>query len=97
MLKDKSQDLAIKAHGAAIDDYDAETKRLAAVGSIDPTSLQIVVRQMVQDMLQTELHPMLQQHAEREGALQATMAPPVPMNGGNGSAPPATSTGAPRA
>jgi Phage P22-like portal protein len=95
MLKDKSQDLAIKAHGVAIDDYDAETKRLAAVGTIDPTALQLVVRQMVADMLATELHPMLQQHAAQESELQATMAPPVAPNGGNGSAAPAASTGAP--
>lgn len=95
MLKDKSQDLAIKAHGAAIDDYDAETKRLAAVGSIDPMALQLVVRQMVSDMLATELHPMLQQHAANQSELQATMAPPAPNGGGNGPTPPAASTGAP--
>lgn len=97
MLGDKSQDLAIKAHGTAIDDYKAETDRLKAVGQIDPVALQLVVRQMVQDMLATELHPVLQQHAERQSELQATMAPPVPMNGGNGSTPPAASTGAPGA
>jgi hypothetical protein len=95
MLKDKSQDLAIRAHGVAIDDYDAETKRLAAVGAIDPTALQLVVRQLVQDMLATELHPMLQQHAAQESELQATMAPPPTNGAGNGSAAPAASTGAP--
>ncbi len=95
LLKDKSQDLSIKAHSVAIDDYNAESNRLKVVGGIDPTALQLVVRQLVQDMLQTELHPMLQQHAERESALQATMAPPAPNGGGNGSAPPAASTGAP--
>jgi hypothetical protein len=95
MLKDKSQDLSIKAHSVAIDDYDAETKRLAAVGAIDPTALQLVVRQMVQDMLATELHPMLQQHAAQESELQATMAPPPTNGAGNGSAAPAASTGAP--
>jgi hypothetical protein len=94
LLKDKSQDLAIKAHGTAIDDYDAETRRLSAVGSIDPMALQLVVRQMVSDMLATELHPMLQQHAAQESELQATVAPPMQPNGGNGSAPPAASTGA---
>jgi uncharacterized coiled-coil protein SlyX len=69
-----------KAHDLEIRDYDSETKRLAAVGGIDPTALQIVVRQLVQDMLQTELRPMLQRHAEIEGQLQAAMAPPVPAN-----------------
>jgi Phage P22-like portal protein len=71
LLDDKGHDLAIK-------DYDAETKRLTAVGGLDPLSLQIVVRQMVQDMLQTELHPMLQRHADIEAGLQAQMAPPAP-------------------
>ena len=72
--KDKSQEIAIK-------DYEAETNRLKAVGGIDPLSLQVVVRQMVQDMLQTELHPVLQQHAANESELQQTLAPPVPVNG----------------
>ena len=93
--KDKSGDLAIKAHSLQIDDYDAETRRLSAVGGIDPTSLQIVVRRLLQDMLQTDIIPHLQRHAEIEGNLQATMAPPPPMNGGNGSAPSAASAGAP--
>jgi hypothetical protein len=78
--KDKSQEIAIK-------DYEAETNRLKAVGGIDPLSLQVVVRQMVQDMLQTELHPVLQQHAANESELQQTLAPPVPVNGtANGAA-----------
>jgi hypothetical protein len=80
LLKDKASEIAI-------DDYKAETDRLKAVGSIDPLSLQVVVRQMVQDMLATELHPMLQQHAAQQSELQATMAPPQPMNGEGGAAP----------
>jgi hypothetical protein len=81
--KDKSAEIAVK-------DYSAETDRLKAVGSIDPLSLQIIVRQMVQDMLQTELEPALHAHAEMEGQLAQRMAPPQPMNGEgapNGQAP----------
>jgi hypothetical protein len=91
-LDDKSGDLAIKAHGVAIDDYDAETKRLSALGGIDPMSLQIVVRQLLRDMLQTDIVPMLHAHAATEGVLQAaaTPPPPVPINGGgNGAGAPA--------
>jgi small-conductance mechanosensitive channel len=76
-LKDKGADLAVR-------DYEAETKRLSAVGAIDPMSLQIIVREMVSDMLQTQLAPVLQGHADLEGSLQASMQPPpapVPMNG----------------
>lgn len=58
----------------AIKDYEAETKRLAAVGQIDPASLQIIVRQMVEEMLGTPLHPMLERHA----AIEQSLAPPAP-------------------
>jgi hypothetical protein len=68
-LKDKSADIAVK-------DYDAETKRLAAVGNIDPLSTQIILRSLVQDIVQTELHPVLDAHTAIQGALQARMAPP---------------------
>jgi hypothetical protein len=81
MLKDKAGEIAIK-------DYEAETKRLDVVGGIDPLALQAVVRQLVADMLQTELHPVLQQHAAQQSELQATMAPPQPMNGDDSAAPP---------
>ena len=76
--KDKSGDLAIK-------DYQAETDRLKAVGSIDPASLQIIVRGMVQDMLSTHILPVLQDHADLEGDLATRMQPtppPQPVNGG---------------
>jgi hypothetical protein len=78
--KDKSAEIEIK-------DYQAETDRLKAVGQIDPLSLQVIVRQMVSDMLQTEIHPVLQRHAADESELQATLAPPVPVNGSSGQAP----------
>jgi hypothetical protein len=77
--KDKSKEIEIK-------DYEAETKRLQVVGGIDPLALQAVVRQLVSDMLATEIHPVLQQHAANESELQATLAPPVPVNGANGQA-----------
>ena len=67
-----------KGEANQIDDYKAETDRLKAVGQIDPLALQVIVRQMVQDMLQTELHPQLQQHAANEAELQQTLAPPEP-------------------
>jgi hypothetical protein len=80
--KDKSAELQIK-------DYSAETDRLKVVGGIDPMALQLIVRQLVTDMLQhDDIHPALQDHAARESELQATMAPPVPMNGESGAAPP---------
>lgn len=84
--KDKSAEIAIK-------DYSAETDRLKVVGGIDPLALQTVVRQLVQDMLATELHPVLQRHAEQESELQATMAPPLVNGAANGQAPPEPAPG----
>jgi hypothetical protein len=70
--KDKQQEIAI-------DDYKAETDRLKAVGTIDPVALQMVVRQMVADMLQTDLvHPQLMGHAQDQAEIQQTLAPPEP-------------------
>ena len=98
LLKDKSQDLAIKAHSVAIDDYNAESKRLDVVGGIDPMALQVVVRQLVSDMLQTELHPVLQQHAANQSELQALAQPPQQPDAGDDAdasgAPPGPGNGA---
>jgi hypothetical protein len=69
--KDKQQEIAIK-------DYSAETDRLKAVGTIDPHAMQIVVRQLLQDMLQTDIIPALQGHAQVQADIQQTMAPPQP-------------------
>lgn len=82
-----------KAHELEIKDRDSDTRRLEVVGGIDPMALQMVVRQMVADLLQRDdVHPDLQAHAANEGALQATLVPPAPMNGGNGVTPPVGAT-----
>lgn len=83
-LKGKAGELAIKTLDQENKAYDNETKRLAAVGQIDPMSLQIIVRQMVQDMLQTDIIPHLQAHADIESGLQQQMPPPMPPDDGNG-------------
>lgn len=81
-LKGKAGDLAIKALDQENKAYAAETDRLKAVGQIDPLSLQIVVRQLLRDMLQTDIIPHLQRHADIEGDLQARLQPPMqPVNG----------------
>jgi hypothetical protein len=84
-LKQENRELKLqlkdKSVSHVIDDYDAETRRLAAVGNIDPHSLQIVVRQLVEDMWATKLEPMLHRHADIQGEVAQRMAPPQPMNG----------------
>jgi hypothetical protein len=87
-LKEQNED---KRAELAIKDYSAETDRLKAVGQIDPHALQIVVRRLLQDMIQTDIIPHLQRHAQIQGDIQQTMAPPEPQDGadnGNGAAQP---------
>jgi hypothetical protein len=67
-LKEKGADLAIK-------EYDSETNRMKAVGAIDPASLQVIVRQLVEAALQTSLPPLLQQHADLNESLQPEPQP----------------------
>ena len=78
LLKEAQKD---KSAENIIDNYKAETERLKAVGQIDPTSLQVIVRQMVKDMLGTELIPAMRHHAHVEQVYQANAAnaaPPEP-------------------
>jgi len=72
--QDKHADLVI-------DEYKAETDRLKAVGQIDPHAMQVVVRQLLRDMLQTDIIPLLRDHASVQADIQQTMAPPEPQNG----------------
>lgn len=72
---DKHGELVIK-------DYEAETNRLKALGQVDPHAVQIIVRQLLRDMLQTDIIPILQGHAQIQSDIQQTMAPPEqPQNG----------------
>ena len=77
---------ALEKHGElVIDEYKAETDRLKAVGSIDPLALQVIVRRMVSEMLQTDLPGYIQHHGDMEQALQANVQaaqpPDYPPNG----------------
>jgi portal protein len=80
-LKEQQQE---KAGELAIKDYQAETDRLKAIGQIDPTAMQVIVRSLVRDMLQTELPGLLAHHGAMEMALQSNVQaaqPPEPTNG----------------
>ena len=81
-LKDKGTDLAIK-------DYDAETSRLKALGAVDPMLVQMIARQLWENMQQTDIIPHIQNHAALEQSLQP---PPAPTNGAT---PPASAPAAP--
>jgi hypothetical protein len=71
--------LADKGTENAIKDYDAETKRLATVGDIDPNALKLLVREMVSQMIGMPAVPVMAAHAQAE---QAMLPPePAPTNG----------------
>jgi portal protein len=73
-----------------IDEYKAETDRLKAVGTIDPLALQVVVRQLVREMLDTDLPGSVAHHGDMEMALQSNVqaaAPPEPPQTNGAAAP----------
>jgi hypothetical protein len=95
-MKDKQAEIGIKQQQVAIDDYRAESDRLKAVGQIDPVALQMVVRQMVADMMQTNLlHPQLLGHAQDQAQIQQTLQPPQPDDGSQPGDTPAPADAAP--
>jgi hypothetical protein len=73
-LTEKDAKLQGRADEADIRTYDAETRRLAAVGSIDPEALKVVVRQMVSEMVGMPVVPLMAAHAHAEQ--QYMPAPP---------------------
>lgn len=62
-LADKSGDLENKA-------YDGETRRLAALGSVDPLLVQMIARQLWENMQATSIVPHMQNHAQLEQSMQ---------------------------
>jgi hypothetical protein len=61
-----------------IADYNAETGRLTALGKVDPMLVQMIARQLWENMRNTDIVPHLQNHADVEAALQ----PPAPAQEG---------------
>jgi hypothetical protein len=47
-------------------EYQAETQRMAAVGSIDPQAFRPVIRELISQALQTPIVPVMAQHADAE-------------------------------
>ena len=86
--KDKSQELET-------DSYKAETDRLKAIGAVDPMLVQMIARQLWENMQQTSIIPHIHDHAELEGALAGKAQPSQPMNG-NGAAMPSGATSQPQ-
>lgn len=67
--KDKGTDQDIK-------NYEAETRRMAAIGAIDPTALKVLVRSMLSDMLGMPALPVMHEHDAADAAHQQSILPP---------------------
>lgn len=62
---------------AAVKEYEAETKRMAAVGNIDPEALKPVIRTMISEMIGQPIVPLMQEHAQADQAMQPAPEPPM--------------------
>lgn len=60
-----------------IEDYKAETDRLAAVTAADPTVAKVLVRSMLSDLLGMPALPIMQEHDQRDAAHAQAIAPPA--------------------
>jgi len=72
-----------KAQQIEVDAYEAETNRLKAIGAVDPMLVQMIARQLWENMMQTDIVPHIKNHAQLEQALQPV--PPASTNGSNAS------------
>lgn len=67
---------ATKAHQQhSIAEYDAETRRMAAMGNIDAEALKPLVRELVSQLLQEPVVPLMAAHAEADQARMPKEAP----------------------
>jgi hypothetical protein len=62
----------------SIDDYRAETDRLAAVTAADPTVAKVLVRSMLSQLLGMPALPIMQEHDAADAAHAQSIAPPDP-------------------
>lgn len=51
-----------------LDAYDAETRRMTSIGSIDPEAFKPVIRELISQALGTPIHPVMDAHAELDQA-----------------------------
>jgi hypothetical protein len=71
--QDKAEDLA---HQKEIDQYNAETNRMKAVGAIDPEAMMPVIRQLVSEALGTPINPIIAAHKLENSLMPQTPAAP---------------------
>ena len=81
MLKKKLDD---QADDLQRESYEAETKRLAAIGNIDPMALKPIIRTMVSELLGGPAVPVMAAHmmADQQMASMAAQGGQMPQMGG---------------
>ena len=77
-LTEAKQKLADQQRDLERKDYEAETNRMKAVGSIDPEALKPVLREVISQALGTHIGPLMDQHAAADLGRQPA---PEPMEG----------------
>ena len=69
--KEKAADIDIK-------NYDSETRRMAAIGAVDPTALKVLIRSMLSEMLQMPALPVMHEHDAADAEHAQSIMPPEP-------------------
>jgi hypothetical protein len=88
-LKQQVQQLTVQSQSKAteniIKDYQAETDRLKALGTVDPELVKMIARQLWETMAQTDIMPHMARHTAFEQSLQPPPEPEQANGAGNGS------------
>lgn len=71
-----SADLQDKGNDHIIKDYDAETRRLAAISAGDPAAFKVLVRSMLSEMLGMPALPIMHEHEAADAAHQQSIGAP---------------------
>ena len=97
-LADMQRALTDKATEQDRQTYEAETRRMAAVGAIDPAAMLPIIRQMVSEVLGTPALPVMQAHAAEDTlhAQALSAGPPGAMGGPMGMPDPVPTQPAPQ-
>ena len=91
-LNDATQKLKDRNADIERQDYEAETRRLATVATVDPEAIKPIIRQLVSEVLQTPIVPVMAMHAAAEQAMQP---PPMPADGAQPASPQQSPPGGP--
>lgn len=82
-LEEERKKSADQAADLARKEYEAETNRIRAIGAIDPDAMKPVIREMVSQLVEEAILPLMAQHAAADQArVPQPMAQPMPAQEG---------------